>query len=75
MLHRRTHHEGIHFGNDSRQAWYSRGQHGYFSLQDVRVPKENLVGEEGEGFKIAMFALEQEDSRGRGRYGSDSRFP
>jgi glutaryl-CoA dehydrogenase (non-decarboxylating) len=35
------------------------GNTGYFSLQDVRVPKENMVGEEGEGFKIAMFALEQ----------------
>jgi len=35
------------------------GNTGYFSLQDVRVPKENLVGDEGEGFKIAMFALEQ----------------
>ncbi len=35
------------------------GNTGYFSLQDVRVPKENLVGQEGEGFKIAMFALEQ----------------
>ncbi len=35
------------------------GNTGYFSLQDVHVPKENLVGEEGEGFKIAMFALEQ----------------
>ena len=35
------------------------GNTGYFSLQDVRVPKENLVGEPGEGFKIAMFALEQ----------------
>src|SRR5213082_760002 len=35
------------------------GNTGYFSLQDVRVPKENLVGEEGVGFKIAMFALEQ----------------
>jgi glutaryl-CoA dehydrogenase (non-decarboxylating) len=35
------------------------GNTGYFSLQDVRVPAENMVGEEGEGFKIAMFALEQ----------------
>jgi len=35
------------------------GNTGYFSLQDVRVPKRNLIGEEGEGFKIAMFALEQ----------------
>src|SRR6187549_1559754 len=35
------------------------GNTGYFSLQDVRVTQENMVGEEGEGFKIAMFALEQ----------------
>jgi glutaryl-CoA dehydrogenase (non-decarboxylating) len=35
------------------------GNTGYFSLQDVRVPQENMVGNEGEGFKIAMFALEQ----------------
>jgi glutaryl-CoA dehydrogenase (non-decarboxylating) len=35
------------------------GNTGYFSLQDVRVPAGNMVGEEGEGFKIAMFALEQ----------------
>ncbi|HEX8161857.1 MAG TPA: acyl-CoA dehydrogenase family protein [Pyrinomonadaceae bacterium] len=35
------------------------GNTGYFSLQDVRVPQSNMVGQEGEGFKIAMFALEQ----------------
>jgi len=35
------------------------GNTGYFSLQDVRVSQENLVGVEGAGFKIAMFALEQ----------------
>ncbi len=34
------------------------GNTGGFSLQDVEVPVENRLGEEGEGFKIAMFALE-----------------
>ena len=34
------------------------GNTGYFSLQDVRVPKQNMLGLEGEGFKIAMFSLE-----------------
>ena len=34
------------------------GNTGYFSLSDVRVPKENMLGQEGEGFKIAMFSLE-----------------
>jgi glutaryl-CoA dehydrogenase (non-decarboxylating) len=34
------------------------GNTGGFSLEDVEVPVENRLGEEGEGFKIAMFALE-----------------
>jgi glutaryl-CoA dehydrogenase (non-decarboxylating) len=34
------------------------GNTGGFSLQDVEVPAENVIGREGEGFKIAMFALE-----------------
>ena len=34
------------------------GNTGGFSMQDVSVPVENRVGEEGEGFRIAMFALE-----------------
>jgi glutaryl-CoA dehydrogenase (non-decarboxylating) len=28
-------------------------------MDEVEVPQENLVGREGEGFKIAMFALDQ----------------
>jgi glutaryl-CoA dehydrogenase (non-decarboxylating) len=35
------------------------GNTGFFKMDDVDVPKENLVGREGEGFKIAMFALDQ----------------
>jgi glutaryl-CoA dehydrogenase (non-decarboxylating) len=34
------------------------GNTGYFSLQDVRVSADNMLGQEGEGFKIAMFSLE-----------------
>ena len=29
-----------------------------FALQDVRIPAENLLGEEGDGFKIAMATLD-----------------
>ena len=35
------------------------GNTGFFKMEDVEVPEENLVGREGEGFKIAMFALDQ----------------
>ena len=35
------------------------GNTGFFTMEEVEVPKENLVGHEGEGFKIAMFALDQ----------------
>jgi glutaryl-CoA dehydrogenase (non-decarboxylating) len=35
------------------------GNTGYFKMDDVEVPAENLLGREGEGFKIAMFALDQ----------------
>jgi len=40
---------------------------GEFVLEDVRVPKEALVGEEGQGFEIAMNAVES------GRLGVASR--
>jgi glutaryl-CoA dehydrogenase (non-decarboxylating) len=34
------------------------GNTGGFHMADVEVPAENLVGGEGEGFRVAMFALE-----------------
>ncbi|QHE51794.1 acyl-CoA dehydrogenase family protein [Pontibacillus sp. HMF3514] len=34
------------------------GNTGELFFDDVKVPKENLLGEEGEGFKIAMSALD-----------------
>ncbi len=35
------------------------GNTGWFKMEDLEVPAENLLGREGEGFKIAMFALDQ----------------
>ncbi len=35
------------------------GNTGWFKMTDVEVPEENLLGNLGEGFKIAMFALDQ----------------
>lgn len=34
------------------------GSTGWIALQDVHVPAENRIGEEGEGFKIAMSCLD-----------------
>jgi glutaryl-CoA dehydrogenase (non-decarboxylating) len=35
------------------------GNTGFFKMDEIDVPAENLLGREGEGFKIAMFALDQ----------------
>jgi glutaryl-CoA dehydrogenase (non-decarboxylating) len=35
------------------------GNTGFFTMEDVEVPQENVLGRIGEGFKIAMFALDQ----------------
>jgi glutaryl-CoA dehydrogenase (non-decarboxylating) len=35
------------------------GNTGFFKMDEVEVPAENLLGREGEGFKIAMCALDQ----------------
>jgi glutaryl-CoA dehydrogenase (non-decarboxylating) len=35
------------------------GNTGFFKMEDVEVPEENVLGNVGEGFKVAMFALDQ----------------
>jgi glutaryl-CoA dehydrogenase (non-decarboxylating) len=35
------------------------GNTGFFTMADVEVPQENVLGRLGEGFKVAMFALDQ----------------
>jgi glutaryl-CoA dehydrogenase (non-decarboxylating) len=35
------------------------GNTGFFKMDDMEVPEENVLGRPGEGFKIAMFALDQ----------------
>ncbi|HEY8535657.1 MAG TPA: acyl-CoA dehydrogenase family protein, partial [Vicinamibacterales bacterium] len=42
------------------EKWGIRaGNTGYFKMEEVEVPEENVLGRPGEGFKIAMFALDQ----------------
>ena len=35
------------------------GNTGHFKMEEVEVPEENVLGKIGEGFKVAMFALDQ----------------
>jgi glutaryl-CoA dehydrogenase (non-decarboxylating) len=50
---------GFSSGTLSEKWGILAGNTGYFKMDEVEVPVENLVGHEGEGFKIAMFALDQ----------------
>lgn len=49
---------GIETGTIHGKLGIRAGNTGWISMSDVRVPAENMMGEEGEGFKIAMSALE-----------------
>ena len=51
--------EGLTTGTIHGKLGVRSGNTGFISFQDVRVPKENLVDQEGAGFKIAMFCLDQ----------------
>lgn len=50
---------GLTTGSIHGKLGVRAGNTGWISMQDVEVPKENLLGNEGEGFSIAMFCLEQ----------------
>jgi len=49
---------GVSFGaNERKLGWHSQPT-AQLILEDVRVPAENVVGGEGEGFRIAMMGLD-----------------
>jgi len=50
---------GVSTGSIHGKLGVRAGDTGWISMQDVEVPSENMLGEEGEGFSIAMFCLEQ----------------
>ena len=59
-LHRRARVQGILERHAQGEVGHpGRATPGFFKMDEVEVPRENLVGREGEGFKIAMFALDQ----------------
>jgi len=51
--------DGVATGSIKGKLGVRAGNTGYISFTDVAVPAANMVGNEGEGFKIAMFCLDQ----------------
>jgi glutaryl-CoA dehydrogenase (non-decarboxylating) len=51
--------KGFSSGTLTQKWGILAGNTGFFKMDGVEVPAENLVGQPGEGFKIAMFALDQ----------------
>ena len=51
--------KGFSTGTLAQKWGILAGNTGFFKMDGVEVPEANLVGEPGEGFKIAMFALDQ----------------
>jgi glutaryl-CoA dehydrogenase (non-decarboxylating) len=50
--------KGVTTGDIHGKMGIRAGSTGWVAMQDVRVPVENRIGEEGEGFKIAMSCLD-----------------
>jgi glutaryl-CoA dehydrogenase (non-decarboxylating) len=49
---------GVSCGDIHGKLGVRAGSTGWIACQDVRIPQENRIGEEGEGFKIAMSCLD-----------------
>jgi glutaryl-CoA dehydrogenase (non-decarboxylating) len=49
---------GVTTGDLHGKLGMRAGSTGWINFQDVRIPAEHLLGEEGEGFKIAMSCLD-----------------
>jgi glutaryl-CoA dehydrogenase (non-decarboxylating) len=49
---------GVKVGDLHGKLGMRAGSTGWIAMQDVQVPEENRIGEEGEGFKIAMACLD-----------------
>ncbi len=50
--------KGVKTGDIHGKLGMRAGSTGWISMQDVHIPAENLLGQEGEGFKIAMSCLD-----------------
>lgn len=50
--------KGVKTGDIHGKLGMRAGSTGWISMQDVHIPVENLLGQEGEGFKIAMSCLD-----------------
>lgn len=50
--------QGITRGDIHGKLGVRAGSTGWINFQDVKVPAENLLGEEGEGFKVTMSAFD-----------------
>src|SRR6185312_5661477 len=51
--------KGFSSGSMKEKWGILAGNTGFFKMDEVEVPEENVLGRAGEGFKIAMFALDQ----------------